>query len=659
MIREHTDITEQFAQLFNDTFLLQTNSILGTLAKATVDEYDLILTNPPYVMSGSSNLKDEISKRTPEETANKQKSSLEQHYAISAMGVEGLFMEWIIRALVPGGKAFVVVPDGIMNRGNDKRLRDFILDECNIDAVISLPINTFFTTNKKTYIMAITKKVPVVTDGISEKARQTTPVFTYLCSEIGETRDVYRFDMEQNDLDNAAQLFNVFRGIKNNPATVQKHCEPDKRCKVVNIDEFYNSSHWSVERWWTREEKIVLGIEEEDKLISVEDFASIVDDTASTISEFAESLRELSKKKSIISNSKCVSLADKALFELFIGERLLRKDHITPTGDIPAYSANVFIPFVYTNKSNIADFSVSYVLWGIDGNFDFNVIVQGTEFATTDHCGAIKIKNKNIDPNFLAYMLGEIKHLYGFDRGLRASLTNMKRVELNVPVNASGDFDIPAQQVIAEQFGYMAQMKSELCNRHNQISSINVAVEIGGYPILIKPLAEVLDPVKGKSKYTRKYGDANKGEYPVYSASSTTPLTHIDSFDYDGEYLSWATNGFAGKITVLNGKFSINGDRGLLLPKVSNLDIHYLKYILEPIFRQLAKGRKGDHGEDEFTKLYPSMIAEIDVPIPVDENAGISLLAQQEIAKSYAMIETYRREVLGKIDSLIAQHISY
>jgi hypothetical protein len=80
------------------------------------------------------------------------------------------------------------------------------------------------------------------------------------------------------------------------------------------------------------------------------------------------------------------------LFDLFIGERLLRKDHITPLGEIPAYSANVFTPFIYTNRSNVTDFSVPYVLWGIDGNFDFNVIAPGVEFATTDHCGAIKIK---------------------------------------------------------------------------------------------------------------------------------------------------------------------------------------------------------------------------------------------------------------------------
>ena len=49
MIKEHSDITQKFAQLFNDTFLLQTNSILGTLARPIVDKYDLILTNASEV----------------------------------------------------------------------------------------------------------------------------------------------------------------------------------------------------------------------------------------------------------------------------------------------------------------------------------------------------------------------------------------------------------------------------------------------------------------------------------------------------------------------------------------------------------------------------------------------------------------------------------
>lgn len=281
LIRENPSLTVDFANLFNDTFLLQTNSILGTLAHPIENAYDLILTNPPYVMNGSSNLKDEIAKQ----------DELKRYFSISAMGIEGLFMEWIVRAIKPGGKAFVVVPDGIMNRSNDRRLRDFILEECDIDAVISLPINTFFTTNKKTYILAVTKKVPVMRDGIEVKDRQTSRVFTYLCSEIGETRDVYRFDLEQNDLAEAAGLYNMFKGSRDYFKT------NDKRCKVVDIDAFYTGAHWSVERWWTHEERIELGIEEEAESVTPEEMGALLGDLANTLLEYQDMFILGGKKK--------------------------------------------------------------------------------------------------------------------------------------------------------------------------------------------------------------------------------------------------------------------------------------------------------------------------------------------------------------------------
>lgn len=446
MIKEHPDMTQKFAQLFNDTFLLQTNSILGTLAKPIKDKFDLILTNPPYVMSGSSNLKEEISKQ----------QELKDYFAISAMGIEGLFMEWIVRALKPNGKAFVVVPDGIMNRSNDKKLRNFILDNCYVDAVISLPLNTFFTTNKKTYILALTKKTPVNVGGVATLERQTNPVFTYFCSEIGETRDVYRFDIEQNDLETASDLFNMFKGAKT------KFKTSDKRCKVVPIDDFYNGSHWSVDRWWTREEKIELGIEEEEKAIDLTTYISMINDTSAILTESIEPLQELIAKQLASTDKKKVSLSDKALFTLSLGKRLLKKDFITAKGDIPVYSANVFEPFVYTDKSNITDFSKAYVLWGIDGEFSFNVMERGTIFASTDHCGTIKILDDQIDPYYLAYIMEETRHKYGFD-------TNMKAFNIDIPIKPDGSFDLDAQKSLAESLLCLRQTRKTIYEKMTQL----------------------------------------------------------------------------------------------------------------------------------------------------------------------------------------------
>lgn len=164
---------------------------------------------------------------------------------------------------------------------------------------------------------------------------------------------------------------------------------------------------------------------------------------------------------------------------------------------------------------------------------------------------------------------------------------------------------------------------------------------------------------KGKAKYTKKYGNLHSGEYPVYSASSSTPLTYLDTFDYDGKYLTWSTNGFAGTILVIEGRFSINGDRGILVPKDgrTDLDFEYMKYMIQPVFRELAKGRKGDNGEDEFTKLYPSMLNDVRIPVPIDGEGNVDLQAQQDIAKRYFSVEQCKRDVIEKLDALIATKI--
>ncbi len=651
LIRDNPGITVDFANLFNDTFLLQTNSILGTLAHPTENAYDLILTNPPYVMSGSSNLKDEIAKQ----------DSLKRYFSINAMGIEGLFMEWIVRALKPGGKAFVVVPDGIMNRSNDKRLRDFILEECDIDAVISLPINTFFTTNKKTYILAITKKTPVMREGIETKERQTARVFTYLCSEIGETRDTYRFDMEQNDLAEAAGLFSMFKGAKEFFKTA------DKRCKIVSIDEFYNGSHWSVDRWWTREERIELGIEEEAESVTPEEMGALVGDLANTLLEYQDMFVLGSQKKKSELTYIEINLTDERYFEYITAAQLGKtKTELVKlsTGDIPVFTAAqepiLFIskqakpPIIASEEYPVLSFANDG-----DGSAGRNFVYHVSEFYINASRTALRVVDANLSLKFVLLSIADMKRKYGFSYTFKANKQNLAYVTLKVPVTPDGFFDLDTQKATVEQFELGGQMKDEISRNREQIRSLAVDIDLSAYSMVYKPLSEVLDPIKGKSVYTRKYGETHKGIYPVFSASSATPLTHIDTYDYDGEYLSWSTNGFAGTVTVLRGRFSINGDRGLLFTKINNVDILYLRYVLEPVFRELAKGRKGDRGEDEFTKLYPSMIVDVDIPLPVDSNGNISLDAQKEIATMYDLVEQYRREVLVKLDALIEQRIEY
>lgn len=651
LLREHPEMTDKFAKLFNDTFLLQTNSILGTLAKPVHDQYDLILTNPPYVMSGSSNLKEEISKD----------DALKKYFSVSAMGIEGLFMEWIIRALKPNGKAFIVVPDGIMNRSNDKKLRDFILEQCEIDAVISLPLNTFFTTNKKTYILALTKKAPVMVDGVPTLQRQTSPVFTYLCSEIGETRDVYRFDIDQNDLQVASDLFNMFKGAKMSFANTLNMID-DRRCKISSIDDFYNGTHWCVERWWNHEERQALGIEEESKTIGVNDFRVLLADTINTLSELDEPLAEVEKNDEGL---QFLEIPITQVFDIVRGDGKYTRSYVHEhTGENPLYSGNTFGPFAQIDSY---DYNVPALTWAIDGLAGY-MMIHRSPFSATNHRGILLLKDTNIDLEYAKYTLEpifrELKKGRQGDNGENEYTSlppfMIQSVKFAVPVDHDGEPWLEKQKEIAAGYVTLEQTKETVVEQIANLSQVSVVPNCDEYAIEYLPLSELFDTIKGKSKYTKKYGNLHSGPYPVYSASSQGTLTHLDTYDYDGRYMTWSTNGFAGTILILNGKFSINGDRGILVPKNGrqDLDFDYMKFTLEPIFRELAKGRKGDNGEDEFTKLYPSMLSDIMVPIPVDGKGNISLLLQKEIAQKFISVQNSQKEIIEKLDALISKKIS-
>lgn len=96
---------------------------------------------------------------------------------------------------------------------------------------------------------------------------------------------------------------------------------------------------------------------------------------------------------------------------------------------------------------------------------------------------------------------------------------------------------------------------------------------------------------------------------------------------------------------MLKGKFSINADRGLLKPKKENINIAYIKNAIEPILRNLAKGRKGEKGQDEFTKVYPSMIEDVEIKMPINENGQFDLNAQNEVVDKINFVEEIKSNI--------------
>jgi len=92
------------------------------------EKYSLILANPPF--AGSINI----------ENAAKDLLAV-----VNTKKTELLFMALFLKLLKPGGRAAVVVPDGVLfgNSKAHKEIRRMLVEEQKLDAVISLPSGVF------------------------------------------------------------------------------------------------------------------------------------------------------------------------------------------------------------------------------------------------------------------------------------------------------------------------------------------------------------------------------------------------------------------------------------------------------------------------------------------------------------------------------------
>lgn len=274
LFKNNSDSAEKIRKLSDEllsTVIKSSHSTLGTLEKLEQEKYDLILANPPYYQSAVIT---EASK-----TVNILGSNTKA-YTTGGRGIEALFTEWIVKSLKKGGEANVILPDGIFtNIANDK-LKQLILDNCYIESIISLPVGTFFNTPKKTFILTIHKK----TDN-EKNYVQPYPIFSYLCSSIGETMDSYRFDIDNNDLKDAVTLYTLYKGNKEH-SIVRDAIKDNPRAKLLEIEQFTKDANWDINLYWSDKEKEDLGIKKKNNIMSLEEFNMFIGEVINEIKDY-------------------------------------------------------------------------------------------------------------------------------------------------------------------------------------------------------------------------------------------------------------------------------------------------------------------------------------------------------------------------------------
>lgn len=137
-----------------------------------------------------------------------------------------------------------------------------------------------------------------------------------------------------------------------------------------------------------------------------------------------------------------------------------------------------------------------------------------------------------------------------------------------------------------------------------------------------KKLGEVCQLIRGKV-YSKDYLKNNPGDYPVYSSQTANngELGRISTYDYDGEFLTWTTDGaYAGTIFHRKGKFSITNVCGLIKIQNDLLIIRFLYFWLSLKAKDYVYQGMGN------PKLMSNQMEIILIPIP-------PLPIQQEIVR--------------------------
>jgi type I restriction enzyme M protein len=108
------------------SFVRHDNTLARPLVSWTRDErVDIVLTNPPF--------------------GGKEEDGIESNFpTFRTRETADLFLALIIRLLKPGGRAAVVLPDGsLFGEGIKTRLKEHLMEECNLHTIVRLPNSVF------------------------------------------------------------------------------------------------------------------------------------------------------------------------------------------------------------------------------------------------------------------------------------------------------------------------------------------------------------------------------------------------------------------------------------------------------------------------------------------------------------------------------------
>ena len=153
-------------------------------------QFDIILANPPF----AGKVQDES-------------ILADLNYKLNTRATELLFLKWFIDHLAPGGRAGVIVPNGVLFGSTNAAtsLRELLLTECDLQAVISLPSGVFkpYSGVGTAALIFARPLAPVAGERAGVSGTATQSVWFYDLTADGYSLDDKRTRIEANDIPDA------------------------------------------------------------------------------------------------------------------------------------------------------------------------------------------------------------------------------------------------------------------------------------------------------------------------------------------------------------------------------------------------------------------------------------------------------------------------
>lgn len=206
----------------------------------TENRFTLVLTNPPF---GSMIKQDEkpylesyhlanISHTVKKSAKSDPKAGKKAIKAKTSVKTEILFCERVYRFLKPGGRAAIILPDGILTNSSLQGVRDWLLESFQLLAVVSLPQTAFshFGAGVKASLVFLRKRK------VNEQASDEEAIFMAVAENIG-------YDATG----------------RKTMKVVETQIEGDKKVEIQRCDLFDRRVrfHWEGDDWVTEPDEVI------------------------------------------------------------------------------------------------------------------------------------------------------------------------------------------------------------------------------------------------------------------------------------------------------------------------------------------------------------------------------------------------------------------